>query len=651
MNAQKLTVSMVSFLLAASLTQCGPLLRGQDETESSPPPPPPPQLSVETDLIPSPAEKRAVTRPLDTAPMLSGGTLLVSRDGAFAVVSEPEQDVFQVVNLEQRKRVATVQAEPRSEPGRCAEDASGRFHCILRHGSAMLTLTRSGAVLRKRAVCSEPRGIAVSPTKPELYVACELGEFLTLSTGDLSVLDAVRITDDSTGAGEVVTSLRDVVALPNREVWVNQFREAAALRIDPSSGHTLQRSAPAGLTNEGKDLARAKVGWRLLSAPNGELWELHQLASLQGILPNLGWRPGQCTPPCIPTLGPLMTVLSPLGKNSTLAPILPNAVLPIDIAMSTSGQYLVVAAGNIPYPGETKLRNSPLLLGGLTELKRDVAKANTISASEYVNLKPTITPVAVPDGAPFKPVAVAARGAKQFVIQTRDTRALYLFTPGALPFEMIPLASERAQNESVDLFHTATQVGLSCASCHPEGGEDSHTWNLAAQNGSTPRPRRTQNLRGGLLQTAPYHWDGEIGRLEDLVRQDMQLQQGPQTLSTVQLRDLANWLQNQPPLWSRPQVSTQNDRSTGRAVFETANCTSCHNGPAMTSNMSMNLDPSAGSLQVPSLIGLASRAPYLHDGCATSLEKVFDKSCAKDAYHSKVSPADVKPLVTYLRGL
>jgi hypothetical protein len=50
------------------------------------------------------------------------------------------------------------------------------------------------------------------------------------------------------------------------------------------------------------------------------------------------------------------------------------------------------------------------------------------------------------------------------------------------------------------VFHSTTDAGIACASCHPEAGDDGHVWSFAGLG-----PRRTQNLRGGILGTEPFH--------------------------------------------------------------------------------------------------------------------------------------------------
>ena len=62
------------------------------------------------------------------------------------------------------------------------------------------------------------------------------------------------------------------------------------------------------------------------------------------------------------------------------------------------------------------------------------------------------------------------------------------------------------------MFHLATRNGLACASCHPTGLEDGLTWRFVGLGA-----RRTQSLAGGILDTAPFHWNGDMTSLEHLM--------------------------------------------------------------------------------------------------------------------------------------
>jgi cytochrome c peroxidase len=93
----------------------------------------------------------------------------------------------------------------------------------------------------------------------------------------------------------------------------------------------------------------------------------------------------------------------------------------------------------------------------------------------------------------------------------------------------------------------------------------------------------------------------------------------------------------------------------GRVLFESQElaCVSCHNGPQLTNNTKVNVGTS-GVFKVPSLVGIAARAPFLHTGCAATLADRFVGECGGGDLHGRTSQLDatqLADLVAYLETL
>ena len=58
-------------------------------------------------------------------------------------------------------------------------------------------------------------------------------------------------------------------------------------------------------------------------------------------------------------------------------------------------------------------------------------------------------------------------------------------------------------------------------------------------------------------------------------------------------------------------------------------------------------------MQVPSLIGVSTRAPYMHDGCAATLRDRFDPACGGTAHGQAelLNEAELGELIAYLESL
>jgi len=115
---------------------------------------------------------------------------------------------------------------------------------------------------------------------------------------------------------------------------------------------------------------------------------------------------------------------------------------------------------------------------------------------------------------------------------------------------------------------------------------------------------------------------------------------------------LGQWMDQQPAL-SLPATDAAS-AARGKLLFESeaAACGSCHNGPALTNNESADVG-TGGTFQVPGLLGLSLRAPYMHDGCARTLEERFAQACGGDKHGNtaQLSEGQLTDLVTYLGSL
>src|SRR5688500_4450664 len=59
---------------------------------------------------------------------ISGGTMLVTRDGARAVIADPDANRVLAVDLATWQVIGDLRMLPGDEPGRVIEDGAGRIH-------------------------------------------------------------------------------------------------------------------------------------------------------------------------------------------------------------------------------------------------------------------------------------------------------------------------------------------------------------------------------------------------------------------------------------------------------------------------------------------------------------------------------------------
>lgn len=552
-------------------------------------------------------------------PPVSGGTLLVMRDQKTAIVADPDRDQVLVVDLSALVVTRTLTLEARAEPGRAADDAEGHVHLLLRGSGQLLTFDpTTGDTLGTRSVCKYPRGVAVSDADKVVHVACAEGRLVTLSTTATDASPVRTLTLDP--------DLRDVVVGPNG-LWVSRFRAAEILRLD-TDGKLLSRvTLPPSKDQLGDSVS--EVAWRMVAGASGGVVVVHQRAFTGEVVPSAGGYGDRGVPGGIVESAISMVGEDGVAMGSTTALAAP---LPVDVAQSAVSGQLLVAAAAIEHPLQPSLGGRNLLIRP-TELGLAQAPAGD-------------TKLVFPPA----DASIVTRGQLVAVAFAGDTPVMQYREPSRLAFgtQSVTLPGDSVEDTGNQLFHLETTSGLACASCHPEGREDGHVWNFVGFG-----PRRTQSLRGGLLGTEPFHWDGAEQDFNALSADVMQGRMGGPLLSHQQNTALAGYIDQFPAL---PAVSTGSEAQLerGKALFDDATvaCATCHTGPKLTNNQTVDVGGANGLLQVPTLIGLWSHAPYLHDGCAKTLADRF--SICDTGKHGNVkglSSEDLGALITYLESL
>jgi hypothetical protein len=238
-----------------------------------------------------------------------------------------------------------------------------------------------------------------------------------------------------------------------------------------------------------------------------------------------------------------------------------------------------------------------------------------------------------------------------FAAQTREPASLVLFGDGfGERISRIELGGPSVLDTGHEIFHRDTGAGIACVSCHAEGTDDGRVWKF------TPiGERRTQSLNVGIRGTEPFHWDGDVADLPSLVELVFVHRMGGPHQDPSRVAALASWIGALTPP-SRIVDGASPEAARGKALFESKEigCSGCHSGPKFTNNLSVAVGTSVRPLQIPSLVGVGFRAPYLHDGCAASLRDRFDPTCGGGDLHGKTSQLSedqIGDLVSYLKSL
>ncbi len=560
---------------------------------------------------------------------ISGGNLIVTRDGA-AVIADPDRDRILMVDLATQGILGEL-AVPGDEPGRLLEDGAGRVHVALRRGGSIITFAsgRGTEVLYRRQVCGEPRGMAWDAATDLVHVACAGGELVSLAASGGAPVRTLRLERD----------LRDVV-VSGTQLVVTRFRSSELLTLD-AQGTVLARSTPPPVQRLGFDtgpfgngLAQAipTVAWRTISMPGNRVLVSHQRQVQGQLKTETGGYGGGCG-----GIGPVESALTVIDPGLPPAAVLPFArgALPVDLAVSPNGQVIAVATA-----GDNMVRTAST--GTLNSRDMDMCR-------DFGGLPTEEGPGKSGGDELGAPTSVAFTPANELVIYYPQLPALVvrkLAGSTTTNSATITLPGDFGYDAGRQLFHSQTRLQLACASCHPEGRDDGLVWEFEGFG-----TRRTQSLAGSLLQRAPFHWVGDMTTLEVLMDDVFANRMAGGEVTATQKRSLGPWLDRIPapvPVPAADLLAVER----GRQVFDSAQCATCHGGPLLTNNQLVNVG-TGDKFKVPSLLGVAARAPFMHDGCADTLRDRFGSCGGGDAHGvtSTLAPEQLDDLIAYLESL
>lgn len=275
--------------------------------------------------------------------------------------------------------------------------------------------------------------------------------------------------------------------------------------------------------------------------------------------------------------------------------------------------------------------------GTITEFELPVLRSGPTTTSKYI---PADDGDAAPVAAEFREVAIIAG-------------ETWTVTDDALD----PLVSRGRK-----LFHDALDTrisqshSVSCATCHPDGRNDGQTWQF------TFGPRNTPQLGGGILDTAPFHWPGDVTTHRDLNSLTVLAFMGGTGLDAGSLDAIGSFIDTIRAAPSPAALDTELSDAAfrGKEIFDSteARCTECHTGDHFTDNKNWNIGTRAGELdrhdfQTPVLHGLLRSGPYLHDGSKATLEDLVRDVIRSDRMGrgSHLSDQEAADLVEYLKTL
>ena len=244
------------------------------------------------------------------------------------------------------------------------------------------------------------------------------------------------------------------------------------------------------------------------------------------------------------------------------------------------------------------------------------------------------------------------------------------------------LAGKQIFHNSADSRMSAEGY-MSCGSCHLEGEHDGRVWDLTDRGEGL---RNTKSLRSG-VHHGRVHWTANFDEIQDFERDIRESLGGSGFMAeadwtareadpfgvssagvSTELDQLAAYIHSlrevAPSPYRNEDGSFTEAALRGRDVYARSGCAACHPGPDYTdSETGMVHDvgtllPTSGSrlggalegIDTPTLKGLWSTAPYLHDGRAATLREIFSEHNPDDriGVTSNLTAEELDDLEAYL---
>lgn len=630
----------------------------------------------------------------------SSGSLALSRDDAFLYAVDSDNDVVLVVDTAANAKVAEVRVG--RAPERIAVGPDDAIYVSNRGSRSVSVIQRGAGVWTETMqvpVGIEPVGLAVSADNQVLYVvnstsleSSDHGTLTAIDVKTLQVLWDLNVGEEPRGVtlvngnralvtlykrGDVVT-----VDLTEKKVVADSsglYDRANASRIN--SGGTVFNTPFSSFHSRGMaDVAVDPEGKRAF-VPT--VWAREDaIAVAPTIAGGYYGNGGPCNTGAIATPGvvtfeatvsgvrPLSDDLTSCTRGSGDIDYPPTAMStpdpsrpiqgPVAAVVDPSGSWLFVV---------NRETNNVAVMPASRRTGDDLMASGPFGGSSIRSL--------VQVGAGPNGIALRRDGTKAYVynqfdhsistlIQSGSGSTAQIVTagpalvvaPDVLPPDVV--AGRKLFFAATDARMTNPRTGTSCHTCHMEGRDDGHTWNFP------DGPRQTPTLAGrAMAQTAPYHWSGEFLTVNDFLDHTVRLRMGGTGVTTSMSGQISSFIAviPEPENPHRLAVATA-AQLRGAQVFARAECSTCHGGAALTDNsfqdvgtlVTSGANPDRGltrGLNVPSLLGIARSAPYLHDGSALSLKErlMASRSTNRHGKTSTLTDQDIDDLVEYLRTL
>ncbi len=567
--------------------------------------------------------------------------------------------------------------------------------------SAVLGIDLSTGMVKSTIhVGSEPVGLVVAPDESALYVACSNdGTVVKIDPKTAMVTATVKLSDGTSPNGVAIQAEPWALgwSTDGATLYATHMLAPHVSVLDPAtmtekSQLSIADVAPRPSKLQAQGTARGLYDVVARPGTSGELWVPHLMLAVLTQQPDLDFES---------TVFPTISVWN---SDGTYAARLSTQAMNVP---GDKGAFSDVVSG--PHALEfTPDGKYALLLDSASE---DVLALDATGKVYAQLLRPIHLEGAAPDHM-FEGIVISADGKHAYVDErnTSNVQALSIDTSGAtiviapdgpviarVANDPMPTQMRHGQflfnTANSDLVQITQNHWVSCATCHVEGRSDAVTWRFLAGPRDTPSNAGGSSDTGFLMHTADRR---EVSDYWQTINEE---QGGSFSTSNPEqaadLADLQAYVDFAIPA-PIPPTTDPTLVAMGKQIFESGDtgCLNCHSGPAHTDsgegNPTLSLegkiqlhdvgtcvttgypdvihndedgnpripctpanpDPNMTyGFDVPSLRGVASSAPYFHDGSAPTIKDALLQTKGKMGNIQSLTDAQLDALVEYVRSL
>jgi YVTN family beta-propeller protein len=604
--------------------------------------------------------------------------MAISADGRLLFAVNPDADSVSVIDLTKRslrREILLASAHPAldSSSGNYTPAVMPRALALSPRGDTLYVTgersgtlyqidVASGTVEQSVAVGSEPIGVLVSSDGASAFVVC---------SQDSTVVRVDIASAQVAAAANVPNEPWALAWAADDSLLVTAFMGPGVTVIDPNTmavGDTW--TIPDTAPRAEKRLAHGQVRGLYDAAlrPNtGELWVAHALLGTDTAQPELDFE--STAFPALSLLGVSGTYEQTLSSDAQDVPGINGSFGdvvsgPQALSFTSDGDYLLLVDANsedvMVIDAERRVESS--LVRPLPGDLPDAIVMSTDGKFAYVNERASNDVAVLRLDRSTGPLTATVDGAPIAKLSTDPMPA------------NLRLGQELFNSANSSEHPLTTDHWIACATCHMEGRSDAVTWKFVQG------PRDTPTNAGGVLGTGFLFRTADRTKVQDYWH-TINTEQGGRFDPTAQapLLDALTAYVNFALPAPIPPTTDSELVTRGSRVFQSSGCATCHSGPRFTDSGEGNptLDLSgpillhdvgtcvtsgsfpdvahedvagnpraACAFDTPSLTGIASSPPYLHDGSAATLRDSIQKMPTPPS-----SADDMNALQEYLRSL